>query len=165
MTRIPHQAISFTVHAAKLAARHGLKAGLKKAAARVNPVLLVLDSAASVLDAANSWLKLRAARERRDGLERVIEKDKSRLAIERTRLKEELDLAREALGQDRALRERIGRLVLACAKTVQAITEEMAVLRKADLPDVERFESLSRDMQSSWDQMQAALGHYNLTTL
>ncbi|WP_373991694.1 hypothetical protein [Duganella sp. BuS-21] len=163
--RLPHQALSFTARAAKLAAQYGLKQGIKKAAARVNPALLVLDTAASVLDAANSWLKLRAARTRLNGLASVIEEDESRLAIERTKLKEELAIAREQLGQDKQIRERIGKLTLLCAKTVQALMQEMATLRKSDLPDVGSFEKLSGEMQGSWDRMREALDYYNRTTL
>jgi TRAP-type uncharacterized transport system fused permease subunit len=55
--RIPDQALSFSLHAAKLASQHGFKAGAAKAAASMNPVLLVpvLGAAESLLDAANSF--------------------------------------------------------------------------------------------------------------
>jgi len=162
--RIPHQALSFGAHAAKLASRHGFKAGVAKAAASVNPVLLVLGAAESVLDAANSWLKLKAKRAQRDGLRDLIPREEATLAVERKKLQEEITLAREDLSQEHAVRERIGKINLLCAQVCRELMREMLDVRKSDIPCIARFDQLSNEMEAAWSRMREALDYYNRST-
>lgn len=159
--RIPHQALSFGVQAAKLAARHGLKSGVAKAASRANPVLMALGAAEAVLDAANSWLKLKAARVERDGLKALIPKEDATLKAERQILKEEITLAREDLRQEHEVRERIGKITLLCAQICSELTREMLEVRNSELPDIARFDQLSNQKDLAWAKMQDALDYYN----
>ena len=162
--RIPHHALSFSVQATKLAAQHGLKAGLAKAAARANPILLVLGTADSILDAVHSWMNLKEARTHLDGMTRTLPKEEAALAIDLRKLKEEVTLARDGLRQQQALRERIGRINLLCAQICQEILHDLLVIRNADIPDVTRFEQLSEELEIAWTKMREALDYYNQTT-
>lgn len=163
-TRQTYQALSFATHTARMAGRFGLKAGLKKAAMRANPVTLAFDAATSVLEAADSWLKLKAARARRDGLEESIDRDRRRLDIEREQLAGEIEVAKKQLALEADARARIGQLALLCAKTVQALMAEMAEARRAALPDLEEFEKISRRMEGAWDQMLLVMAQFQQTT-
>ncbi|MGT2469587.1 hypothetical protein [Paraburkholderia terrae] len=162
--RQTYQAFVFASHTARMAARFGLKTGLKKAAMRVNPITLALDTAFSVLDAADSWLKLRAARAKRDGLDSVIDKDKRRLEVEREQLASEIEIAKKELALQADARERIGQLALLCGRAVHTLMAEMAEVRRAALPDLEEFEKVSRRMENAWDQMLLVMEHFQQTT-
>lgn len=162
--RIPHQALSFGTHTAKLASRYGLKAGLTKAAAHANPAMLVLEAAVSVMDAANAWLELKAARVHRDGLRTTIPKEKAALEIDRLKLKEEIVLAREDLSQELALRERIGKINLLCARVCQEILGDMLAIRNEEIPSIDHFERLNNELEVAWTKMREALDYYNRTT-
>jgi len=161
---IPHQALSFGAHAVRLASTHGLKAGVRKAAAAINPVFAVLGAAEAVLDAASSWLRLKEARVHRDGLRETIPKEEAALRAGRQQLKQELDLARTALGQEAAMRERIGKINLLCARVCHEIFSDMLEIRQAEIPDIDRFEQLGNELETAWSRMRAALDYYNRTT-
>lgn len=161
---IPHQALSFGAHAIKLASSHGFKGGLAKAAAKANPVFMVLGAAEAVLNAASSWLRLKEARVHRDGLRDIIPKEEAALRAGRQQLKEELDLARGALEQEAAMRERIGKINLLCARVCHEIFSDMLEIRKAEIPDVDHFEQLGNELDIAWSRMRTALDYYNRTT-
>ena len=57
--RIPTRSLRFVGSAAPLVAKHGLRKGLGKAAAKVNPVLLVLETAISVTTCIISFIELK----------------------------------------------------------------------------------------------------------
>jgi hypothetical protein len=160
--RIPHHALTFGAHAVKLASRHGLKMGIAKAAARINPVLMVIEAGVSVLGAIDSWLTLKAARAHRDGLRSTIGKEEAKLELDRR--KEELMLARANLDQELALRQRIGKINLLCAQACQEIFREMRVIRQSEIPDIDQFERLNDELEAAVTRMRGALDYYNRTT-
>lgn len=159
-----YHAFAFASHTARMAAHFGLKTGLKKAAMRVNPITLAFDTASSVLDAADSWLTLKAARAKRDGLAGTIDKDRRRLEVEREQLAGEIEIAKKQLALQADARERIGQLALLCGRTVHSLMAEMAEARRAALPDLEEFEKILRRMESAWDQMLLVMEHFQQTT-
>jgi hypothetical protein len=164
MARVPRHALTFLASSAKLAARHGLKKGMVKAASKANPALMVLEAAVSVAEAVNSYLKLRQAREYRDGLRRILPHEEERLRLERKKLAEELDLAKSAIDQRRDIQRRLGELTLACATACQTIWAELHAIRSADLPDLDAFDQKLGELEASWNQLRHALANYHDTT-
>lgn len=164
VARVPRHALTFMASSAKLAARHGLKKGMAKAAAKANPALMVLEAAVSVAEAVNSYLKLRQAREHRDGLRRILPHEEERLRLEREKLDAELKLAKTEIDQRKDIQRRLGELTLACASACQVMWTELHAIRSADLPDLEAFEKKLDDLEASWDQLRRALANYNDTT-
>jgi len=159
-TRQGYRALSFSVGTIKLASRFGLKAGAKKAAARLNPVTMVLDTTLSVLEAADSWLKLKNARVHRDGLAATIKKDALRLQAEREQLAGELEIAKKQLDLHMQSRKMIGELALRCARLVKDLLADMAQARREDLPDLDAIDQLSRKVEGAWDHMRLAMEQF-----
>ena len=161
----PKYALTFMASTTKLAVQHGLKRGISKAAAkaaaRANPALLVLEAVGSVAEAVNSYLKLRQAREYRDGLRQILPYEEERLQIEREKLCEELEIAETAIDQRREIQERLGTLTLVCASAYRKTWEELHAIRTADLPDIEAFEHRLEDLEDAWHQLRHALAHYS----
>ena len=163
MSAIPHQALSFGLKAGKLALSHGLKAGIAKAAAKLNPVTIVLEAAFSVLDAVDSWMKLKASCAHRDGLRALLPKHEEAMRLEREKLATELTLAQKELQQEMAIRDRIGRINLICARLCGESIKEMLAIRRQQLPDVDRFERSQDELSIAWSKMREALNYYNQT--
>lgn len=163
MARIPRHALTFMASSAKLAARHGLKKGMAKAASTANPALMVLEAAVSVAEAADSYLKLRQAREHHGGLRRVLPHEEERLRLEREKLDTELNLAKTAIDQRKDIQRRLGELTFVCASACQVAFTELYAIRSADLPDLEAFEKKLDDLETSWNQLRRALANYNDT--
>jgi hypothetical protein len=164
MARVPRHALTFLASSAKLAARHGLKKGVGKAAAKANPALMVLEAAVSVADAVNSYMKLRQVREHRDGLRRILPLEEERLQTERKQLAQELELAKSEIDQRGDIQRRLGELTLACASACQTIWDDLHAIRSADLPDLGAFDRKIDELEASWNQLQRALTNYNDTT-
>ena len=140
---VPRHALTLMASSAKLAAKHGLKKGLSKAAAKANPALMVIEAAVSVAEAVNSYLQLRKAREHRDGLQRLIPHEEERLRLERQQLAEQLDLAKEEIAQKKDIQRRLGELVLACGRACRTTWTELHAIRNSDLPDLEAFDGFA----------------------
>ncbi len=161
---VPRHALTLMASSAKLAAKHGLKKGLSKAAAKANPALMVIEAAVSVAEAVNSYLELRKAREHRDGLQRLIPHEEERLHLERQQLAEQLDLAKEEIAQKKDIQRRLGELVLECGRVCRTTWTELYAIRKSDLPDLEAFDKHLRTLEDAWSDLQHALQNYNETT-
>ena len=157
----PRHALTLMANSAKLAAKHGLKKGLSKAAAKANPTLMIIEAAEAVIKAANSYLQLRKAKEHRDGLRRLIPHEEERLRIERQQLAEQLDLAKTEITQKKDIQRRLGELVLACGKTCRTIWTELHAIRNSDLPDLEEFDAHLCTLENAWSDLQHALQNYN----
>ncbi|MCB9610828.1 MAG: hypothetical protein H6722_00010 [Sandaracinus sp.] len=162
--RVPRHALTFMRTAAKLATKHGLKKGLAEAAAKANPALMVLEAAVSVADAVNSYLKLREAREHRDGLRRLLPHEADRLQLERDKLENELELAKAQIDQRARVQGRLGALVLACSSAYSAAWKELQAIRSSDLPDIEAFDRKLEGLDESWEQLRRALANYAEST-
>ena len=150
---------------AKLATKHGLKKGLTKAAVKANPALLVIEAAVSVTEAVNSYLKLRAAWEHREGLRGLIPHKEERLRLERQQLSEQLDLAKEEIEQKKEIQRRLGGLVLACGRACGTTWNELHAIRSSDLPDLDAFDKQLRMLESAWSDLRHALENYNETSV
>ena len=164
-TRVPRHALIFMESSARLAAKHGLKKGLMRASAKANPALLAIEAVVSVADAVSSYLNLRAAREHRDGLRKIIPHEEERLRLERQQLGEQLDLAKEAIEQRKDIQERLGKLTLACAQTLNTIWIELHAIRSSDLPNLEAFDSQLQSLESAWDDLSHVLENYHETSI
>lgn len=157
----PQHALTFMVSTTTLAMKHGLKRGIAKAAAKASPPLLVIEAATSVAGAVNSYLKLRQAREHRDGLRRILPYEEERLRLEREKLCKELEEAKTAIDQRREIQKRLGALTLACASAYRMTWDELQKIRTAELPDIEAFDSTLEKLEDEWRQFQHALANYS----
>ena len=158
--RVPPEAIRFMATTGRLAMKSGLKAGLRKAAAKENPVVMLLEAASSVAAAISSYLELRDARTRRDGLIQLIPHEAERLRVERQTLEHNLELARAEMNQRQRLQERIGALVLTCSVAYRTTWEELSVIRASELPDVEAYERHVEELDAAWQQLRHALANF-----
>ncbi len=163
MVTPPRHAISFLAETAKLAARHGLRDGAAKAAAKANPALLVIEAAFSVAEAVNSYLVLREAREQRDGLRRLLPLEEDRLRATQETLRIEIELAKSELGRRQDIQQRLGGLSLICASACGQIWSEIHAIRTAELPALNEFDKKLDDLQRTWNQFRRALAHYSDT--
>lgn len=161
---VPRHALTLMASSAKLAAKHGLKRGLSKAAAKANPALMVIEAAGSVAEAVNSYLQLRKAREHQEGLQRIIPYEEERLRLERQQFAEQLDLAKEEIAQKGDIQRRLGELVLACGRACSTTWNELHAIRASDLPDLEAFDHQLRTLENAWSDLQHALQNFNDTT-
>jgi hypothetical protein len=162
---VPRHALTLMANSANLAAKHGLKKGLSKAASKTNPALLVIEAAVSVAEAVNSYLQLRKAREHRDGLQRLIPHEEERLRLERQHLEEQLDLAKKEIAQNKDIQRRLGELVLACGRACRTTWTELHAIRASDLPDLENFDTQLRTLEGAWSDLQHALQNFNETSV
>ncbi len=164
-THVPRHALTFMASSARLAAKHGLKTGLTRAAAKANPALLAIEAAVSVADAVSSYLNLRAAREHRDGLQKFIPYEEKRLRLERQQLGEQLDLAKEAIKQRKDIQKRLGELVLACSCVYRTTLDELEAIRSSELPDLEAFDRQLQSLEGAWTDFRHGLKNYNETSV
>ena len=156
---MPTRALRFVGTAAELAAQHGLKKGLARAAAKTNPWLLAAEATVQVCLAIQSYSTLKERRAERDMLSRIIPAEAERLAAERERLAGEMDcLVREAEAGE-AVRQRLRALVAICADQVAAIWADLLIIRGADLPSTEEFEARVDDLTDAWANLTRALGN------
>ncbi|MBC7190768.1 hypothetical protein [Marinobacter sp.] len=162
-TRVPKQALSLLANTVVMASKYGLKQGIGKAAAKANPALMLLEAAVSVADAVNSYLKLKEAKARRNGLSQLIPHEEKRLDLERKQLAEQIELAKKDLAQTSRLQERLGKLVLACSSAYRTAWDELHALRSSDLPDIEAFDAQLIELEDVWGELQHALQIYNET--
>jgi hypothetical protein len=162
--RPPRHALTFMASSAKLAMRHGLKKGMTKAVAKANPALLVIEAAVSVAEAVHSYLKLRKAREHRDGLIRILPHEEERLRLERQKLADELEMAKKEIEQHGQIQQRLGELTLACASTCRTTWAEIHAIRTFELPDIDAFERKIEKLEDAWEQLKHALANYNDTS-
>ena len=162
-TRLPRQALLFTKSFIEHAAKHGLRKGAAKAVARANPALLVIDAAGSVLDAVDSYLQLRKAQERLDGLRRLVPLEEETLALERDGLRAALDLAVRELAQHRQVRRCIGELVLQCGRASNHCWRELQAIRRSELPDIEAFDRTLVQLEQAQSDIKRTLALFNET--
>lgn len=162
-TRLPRQALLFTRTFAQEAARYGLRKGAARASAAANPALLVIEAAGAVLGAVDAYLQLRTARERRDGLARLIPLEEERLGLERDRLRETVEVARRELAQHRQVRQRIGELAVQCARVYGGCWDELQAIRRADLPDIEAFDTTLERLEQAQAGLRRGLALFNST--
>ena len=158
---VPRQALTLMGSSAKLAVKHGLKKGMTRAAAKANPALLVIEAAVSVGEAVDSFLKLKQAKEHRDGLRKVIPHEEERLRLEREQLAVQLEVATEEVNQKKDMQSRLGELVLVCAKTCSLEWTELHAIRSSDLPDLEAFDKHLEMLDTAWSDLRHALNNYN----
>lgn len=158
---ISRHALTFMGNSAQLALKHGLKGGVKQAASKTNPALLVIDAAVSVAEAVDSYLKLSRAKEHRDGLRKVIPLEEQRLEIERKQLSEQLKLTKEEINQKKDIQRRLGELVLLCANTCRLAWAELHAIRSSDLPDLDDFDRQLTMLDDAWSDLRHALENYN----
>lgn len=140
--------------------KYGLKEGVGRAAAKMNPVLMVIEAAASVAEAVNSYLKLREAQAHRDGLQQLIPHDAEKLRLERAALNEELALAKAEIDQQMQVQQRIGALALACSSALSTAWSELEAIRSSELPDIEAFDRNLDEVDTAWQQFRHALSLY-----
>lgn len=159
--RIPRHALSLLGRTARLAAKHGFKGGLTRAASKANPALLVIEAVVSVAEAVDSYLVLARAREHENGLRRLIPHEEERLRLERKQLSEELTLAREEVAQKQDMQRRLGALVLLCGRALTLAWAEIHAIRSSDLPDLEAFAEELEMLDSAWSNVRRALANYN----
>lgn len=164
-THVPRHALTFMASSAQLAAKHGLKKGLTRAAAKTNPALLVIEATVSVAEAVNSYLKLRSAREHRDGLRKIIPHEEKRLRLERQKLRVQLDLANEEIAQRKEIQRTLGELVLVCSQVLRTIWDELHAIRSSYLPDLEAFDSQLELLEKAWRDLGHALENYHETSV
>lgn len=164
-THIPRHALTFMASCAQLAAKHGLRKGLTRAAAKANPTLLVIEATVSVAEAVNSYLKLRTTREHRDGLRKIIPREERRLRLERQKLYKQLDLAKEEIAQKKEIQRTLGELVLVCSQVYRMTWAELHTIRSSDLPDLEAFNSQLQSLEGAWTDLYHALENYHETTV
>ena len=159
-TRVPRHALIFMASSARLAAKHGLK-GLTRAPAKANPTLLVIEAVGSVVDAVDSYLQLRAARERRDGLHKLIPYEEEWLRLERQQLRKQLDL----IEQRKDIQRRIGELALVCSRVCRTTWDELEAIRSSELPDLEAFDRQLQSLEGAWTEFHHALQNYHETSV
>lgn len=162
---IPRHALSLLANTANLARKYGLKKGMSKAAARVNPALLLLEAAVSVAGAVDSYVKLKEQRAHRDGLTRFIPYEEKRLKIEREKLKEQIALAKRELDNKIKVQQALGELVLVCSAVYRAAWNELHKIRNSDLPDIEAFDEQLIVLEDVWSDLHLALQNYNETSV
>lgn len=167
----PRHSIRFIGHAARLAVKHGLRRGVRKAATGANPALLALEAADAVLGALGSYADLKRSEATRDGLRReatAIRQQTSalcdeldtihdRLQAERETLKERLDQAEERADHDDEVRRAVGRVIAACQTAVAEALHAINDAYDEDLPDLDAIDSLQRELQSAQRQFRSAL--------
>ncbi|SAK99986.1 hypothetical protein AWB78_05865 [Caballeronia calidae] len=156
----PRHALTFMATAGRMATRYGLKKGLSRAAAKANPVLMVIEAAASVAEAVQSYLTLREAQAHRDGLRELIPHEAERLRLEREALKTQIDNARAELDSRIEVQKRIGELVLTCSAAVSTAWSELNAIRSADLPDIEAFDRKLDELDAANQQFRHAIAIY-----
>jgi aspartyl-tRNA synthetase len=159
--QVPRYALTFMAKSGQLAVKHGLKKGLSKAASKANPALLVIEAAASVAEAVNSFYKLSRAKEHRNGLEKLIPLEEDRLSAERDQLSEQLEMAKEEINLQKDVQRRLGELVLMCANACKTSWSELEAIRSSDLPDLEAFDEQFEKIESAWMDLRHALENYN----
>lgn len=159
-SKVPTKAIIFMAHTASMAGKYGLKKAATKAAGKVNPAFMVIEAAISVADAVNSYLKLKNARARRDGLQDFIPLESERLRLEREELLEQISLAQEQIGDKVEIQKRLALLALACGKVVRSAWDELYAIRKADLPDFQQFDDKLEDLEDVWVDFKRALYNF-----
>ena len=167
MSRAPRHALRFVGQAARLAAQHGVRAGVRRAAASTNPALLALEAASAVLDAVGSFIELKEARAVRDGLERETALLRETIATLEERLREErqavglhADQTREREAYNDDIREALNGVVRDSLSLVARALRAVNDIHDDDIPDLVAIDAASRDLARA----QRGLLH-SLTTL
>ena len=161
---VPRHALTLMASSAKLATKHGLKKGLSTIPAKANPALLVIEAAVSILEAVDSCLKLKTAKERRRGLENTLPLEEGRLRTQRQQLAEQLHLAKEEVAQKMDIQKRLGQLVYVCGQALNEAFSELHTNRSSDLPDPEAFGSQLLSLESAWANLLRASQNFQETS-
>ena len=86
------------------------------------------------------------------------------MRIERQKLREQLDLAKEKIKQKQDI-QRIGMLALDCSRVYRTTWNELEAIRSSELPDLEAFDSQLQSLESAWIDFCRALKNYNETSV
>jgi hypothetical protein len=140
--------------------RHGVTKGVAKAAAKVSPPMLVIEAAVAVVGAVGSFIDLASARAERDALRTLNAKLVEQLQLQRTELAGAIENAREALDQDRELREALEKVVALCRDAFSAAMRLCTAELARDLPDFSTVERNQERLVEAWGQLQRALRAY-----
>ena len=159
-THVPYRSIQFMAQSGKLAAEHGLRKGMAKAAAKANPALLVVDTVLSIADCIHSFIQLAEAREIRDSLARENRLLVEKLKTQRQELVEQVEVARKKLDIHRERREALAGLVKTCQELFSETMKLFTEARSADLPQLEKLEMLEDRLHEDWCQLKRALNVY-----
>lgn len=160
----PKHALRFMAGIAQEAQKLGLRKGLGAAAAKSNPVVMVLEAASAIVGVVDSFLQYRTAAAHRDGLRDMIPSEAGRLAAERAQLALQIERVRADMDQREQVRDRLVQLVKACVGAVRMAWDELSRLRDDDLPDLNRIDAMTADLDDAWRQFQTALEHHHQTS-
>ncbi|MCA0212114.1 MAG: hypothetical protein LCH79_02935 [Proteobacteria bacterium] len=158
--RVPHHALELGADLALQIAKYGWKRGLKKAGAKANPALMVLEAVASVATAIESYVNYRASVADLDGLRKLLPLERERLRLEREELTLQLKVARAELEQNKDMQKRLEALVIICVNATRQAWADLDAMRQQDLPKLEEFDSHADRLDASWQKFQRALGIY-----
>lgn len=159
-TYAPHRAIRFMANTGKYAAKMGVKKGVSKAASKVNPTLLVVEAAISVVDCVKSFIDLAKAREIRDNLSRENDLLIEELATKREALEENIATAREKVEEHKKRKEVLADLVKECQDIFSESMTAFSRIRAQNLPELDQLARREQDLISSWESMKRALELY-----
>ena len=169
--RPPRYSIRFVGQAARLAVKHGLRSGVRRAGVGTNPALLALEAADAVLGALGSYADLKRSEATRDGLRseadairqqtaalcNELDTIHDRLQVERETLKETLLQAEGRADHDDEVRRAVGRVIAACQTAVAEALHAINDAYGEDLPDLDAIDRLQRELQSAQRQLRSAL--------
>jgi len=159
-TRIPYRSISFMAQSGKHAMKLGVRKGVSKAATKVSPPLIVIDAVISVVDCISSFIELAKARTVRDGLRREVGMLTEKLAVQRDKLRDDLDVAKRQLDKRAEQKEIIAELVKECQLLFSESMKAFHILRTADLPNLGELNELEDEVIERWRALKHTLELY-----
>lgn len=148
--KVSRHALTFTVGTLRHATKLGIPGGMAKAATKVNPALLVVEAAISVLDAAQSFFALETAKTIRDGLRAALPLERERLEAERKKLENEVaarGLELEVVERQNELVMKVLGVTLDVFGQIAALYHELSKDPKADYASMKRCYD---DLETSW---------------
>jgi len=163
-TPTPKHALRFMAGIAQEAQKLGLRKGIGAAAAKANPIIVMLEAASAVTGVVDSILQYRTAAAHRDGLRDLLPVEAGRLEAERAQLKLQIERAQADMAQRQQVRDRLAQLIKACVGAVRVTWDELARLRDDDLPDLDRIDAMTAELDDAWRQFQTALEYHHQTT-
>jgi len=162
--RTPHYALRFGRLLATEMLEHGFRQGASRAAAKVSPVLMVLEAAASVADAIDSYLQYCSTKVHRDALKELIPLEEVQLRAVREQLGHEIERIRCDMGTQQHKQLRLGALFKLCAHGLRMTWEELENLRRADLPELDLIDRQTGQLEDAWHDFKRATAHYQELT-
>ncbi len=162
--RTPHHALRFGSLLATEMLKHGVRQGAASAARKVSPVLMVLEAAACVADAIDSYLQYRSATVHRDQLEKLIPLEEQRLRAIRKQLATEIERTRLSIDTQQHKQQRLGTLLKVCAEGLTLTWEALQNLREADLPELDLIDQHTEQLEDAWRDFKRAMAYYQDST-